>query len=329
MAKASTTTAPTEPPDLSREPQLSVVLPAFNEAAALRDLLPELLGECAQLDRQPVEIIVVDDGSTDETRQVIREMARRYDDVTLVALRCNSGQSAALAAGLRQSAGEVVVTMDADGQNDPADIPRLLDRYDGGADVVSGWRRDRDDPLGKRLPSRVQTSLAKLTGPDIHDFGCTLSVYPGDAVRDLDLRGERHRYIPALLYHRGYDIDEEPVEHHPREHGESHYGARRLVRGSVDLLYQVFRVRYREAPMHMFGAAGMFVLGVGVALGGWLTIQRLLFGSGLLPRLPALLLAISLSLFGGGLVALGIVTELLTEVIQQHETPYRVAEVVE
>jgi glycosyltransferase involved in cell wall biosynthesis len=328
MARAEpqpTGTRATTTPDIS----VSVVLPAFNEAGALPVLLADVRRVCRDLDRGACEVIVVDDGSTDETAAVIREQAQRHDIVRGVELQANYGQSAALAAGLDHARGDVVVTMDADGQNDPSDIPRLLERYDGGADVVSGWRRDRSDPLGKRVPSRIQTYLAKRTGPDIHDFGCTLTAYDGDAITELDLRGERHRYIPALLHHRGYDIDEIEVDHHPREHGKSHYGAGRLVRGSMDLLYQLFRVRYRESPMHIFGATGTVVLGIGLTLGLWLTVQRLVFGMGLLPRLPALLLAISLSLFGGGLIALGVVTELLTEAIQQHEQPYRIAEEVE
>jgi len=319
-----------QPPEtLPEAVSLSVVLPAYNEVASLRNLLPEIVAVCASGDRHPFEVVVVDDGSTDETAAVASEAAHRYEQVRLVTLDGNFGQSAALAAGFDAADGEVVVAMDADGQNDPHDIPRLLARYDDGPDVVSGWRKDRDDPLAKRIPSRVQTTLAKLTGPDIHDFGCTLTAYDAGALDELDLRGERHRYIPSQLYHRGYDIDEVGVEHHPREHGQSHYGVGRLLRGALDLGYQVFRTRWRARPIHFFGGLGTLIAGAGLCLGLWLLALRYGAGRALATMLPRLLFSVALVLFGSGMAGLGIVTELLTEILYKDERPYRVAEVVE
>jgi glycosyltransferase involved in cell wall biosynthesis len=308
---------------------LSVILPAYNEAANLRALVPEIIDVCADLERGPFEVIVVDDGSTDATATRATEAAARYDPLRFVQLQANYGQSAALAAGMDHARGAVVVPMDADGQNDPADIPRLLDRIDAGADCVSGWRRDRDDPLSKRVPSRIQTRLAMLTGPDIHDFGCTLTAYRRDAIEELDLRGERHRYTPAQLHQLGYDVTEIEVAHHERAHGETKYGAGRLLRGFVDLVYHVFRSRFVARPMHVFGGVGVAILLAGLALGGWLLVENYLLGAQLLPNLPQLLLAVGMTLFGFGLIALGIITELLTELLYEDERPYRVERVIE
>jgi len=327
MAKVADTSAPATPvaPD---GPYLSVVLPAYNEAESLGEVVATVVDICTGGDYE-FEVIVVDDGSTDETAERGERVAALYDEVQVVKLLRNFGQSAALAAGFDRARGEVIIPMDADGQNDPGDIPALLTRLEEGHDCVSGWRRDRDDSLAKRIPSAVQTRLATLTGPDIHDFGCTLTAYRAEAIAEVDLRGERHRYIPAQLHELGYDVTELAVTHHAREHGESHYGVGRLVRGFVDLVYHIFRTRYRARPMHIFGAIGLVTFGLGVGLGGWLVVQRYVFEVALLANLPKLLLSISLSLFGFGLFALGIVTELLTELLYANDRPYRVDEVVE
>jgi glycosyltransferase involved in cell wall biosynthesis len=303
------------------------VLPAYNEAANLRELLPEIVEVCEALDRGPFEVLVVDDGSTDTTLEEAQYAATLWEQIRVVELRSNYGQSAALGAGLDFADGEIIVPMDADGQNDPRDIPLLIDRIDEGADCVSGWRRDRQDPLSKRVPSEIQTRLAKLTGPDINDFGCTLTAYRAGAVAEVDLRGERHRYIPAQLHDLGYEVTEVEVNHRERTDGDSHYGSGRLVRGFVDLLYHLFRVRYVRRPMHLFGTVGLVLFGMGSALGAGLTVQRYVLGVAVSQNIAKLVLAVTLALFGGGLVALGVVTELLTELLYDDERPYRVKEV--
>lgn len=327
MHSMATTVETTTQTPATPDPNLSVVIPVHNEPG-LGDLLDEVVAVCDEY-IGAYEVVVVDDGSTDGTTATVAQAAECTPDLEAVILQDNFGQSAALSAGIDRAVGDVVVPMDGDGQNDPADIPVLVDRLEAGdADVVSGWRRDRDDPLSKRIPSRIQTRLAIWTGPDIHDFGCTLTAYSREAIAEADLRGERHRYLPAQLDQLGYEVDEVEVNHRARDSGESHYGTGRLVRGFVDLLYHLFRVRYRSRPMHLFGAVGLVVTGLGLGLGGWLTVQRLVLGAGLLPRLPALLLAVSMTLWGTGILALGIVTELLTEVLAQRERPYRVDRVV-
>lgn len=309
---------------------LSVVAPAYNERDNISPLVEEVVdvldGEPAW---QPYEIVLVDDGSTDGTAQQIREAAALFSQVRGIELNGNHGQSAALAAGFDAARGTAVVPIDADLQNDPADIPRLLAELETGADCVSGWRKDRNDPLRKTIPSRIQTALAKRTGPDINDFGCTLTAYRRSALRDIDLRGEQHRYIPAQLHAAGHEVRELEVNHRERNAGETKYGAGRLLRGFSDLLYHLFASRYRARPMHVFGSGGLLVTMVGLLLGGWLVAQRYLVGLALGDAMPRLLLAVTLTLFGVGMVGFGIISELLTELLYRDERPYRIAEVHE
>jgi len=310
------------------EVRTSIVLPAYNEAGNLRPLVEELVDVLADermAGFRPVEILVVDDGSTDGTTAELEALAEAYPLVRGVFLRANFGQSAALRAGFDEATGEYLVTLDADGQNDPADIPTLLRRLTDGYDCVSGWRTDRDDPLSKTIPSRIQTALATYTGPEIHDFGCTLKAYRREAVADLQLRGEGHRYIPAKLYDRGYDITEEPVAHRPREHGSSKYGAARLVRGFVDLLFQVFWNRYSRRPMHLLGGAGIVLMTVGTLLGTHAVVSKYAFGASLTPHLPRLILTAALLLFGVQLVMFGVLAEMLTRLLYRDDRPYRIA----
>jgi len=178
------------------------------------------------------------------------------------------------------------------------------------------------------VPSAIQTRLAKATGPDINDFGCTLTAYRAEALEALDLRGERHRYIPTQLHERGWDVTELEVNHRPRGAGKSRYGAGRLVRGMVDLLYHAFAVRYRSRPMHFFGGMGLLLFLAGVGLGGWLLVENYVLGASLMPNLPQLLLSVTLSMFGFGFFAVGLLTELVMEIRYRDETAYRVERIL-
>lgn len=307
----------------------SIVLPVYNEVENLRPLIDELHAviEDESMDaHRPVEILLVDDGSTDGSTDVIHDLAASDEWVRGLELTRNFGQSAALLAGFDHADGSAIVTLDADGQNNPVDIPRLLDRLDDGYDCVSGWRHERNDPISKTVPSKIQQSLAKLTGPDINDFGCTLKAYRATAVRDLPLQGENHRYIPAMLYNRGYRITEEPVDHRPRTSGESKYGWTRLLRGFVDLGYHVFWNRYGSRPMHFLGGLGLVLVFVGTVVGGHAVVMKYAFDEPLTPHLPRLLLVIAMLLFGLQLVTFGIIAEMLTRVRHRDERPYRVAQ---
>lgn len=315
--------------DHPEEVDVSIVAPAYNEGDNLRGLIPELIDVVDGCKSQYWEIVLVDDGSTDDTGDVIHHAAAVYKRIRGVCLRRNFGQSAALAAGIDAATGDVIVTMDADGQNDPEDIPVLLDRLDEGFDCVSGNRVERRDPLGKRIPSAIQTKLAKLTGPDIADFGCTLTAYRAEALDDVHLYGEEHRYIPAQLYDRGYAIGEVEVNHRPREHGDSHYGIGRLVRGFSDLVFHLLWNRYSTRPFHLFGGTGFVLFALGLLVGGYYVGLKYLAGVALAPNLPQLLLSVGMVLFGFLLVMFGVLVQYLTRIHYGGARNYRVDQVVE
>lgn len=317
----------------TEQPAVSIVLPTYNEHGNLRPLVDELaevFGQPVLADYQPYEVLVVDGGSADGTRDVIRSLVREADvTVTGIFMKRRFGQSAALQAGFDHACGDIVVPMDADGQNNPADIPRLLDRLADGYDAVNGWRQDRDDPWHKTLPSMIQTPLAKLTGPDINDYGCTLAAYRREAVQELNLRGEQHRYIPSQLHRLGYQVTEVPVDHRPREHGTSRYGLGRLVRGFADLLYHVFWSRYGSRPVHLLGGFGLVLMTAGGTLGLHALVLRMVFGVPLLPRLPRLVLVAVLLVFGLQLVVFGVIAEQLTSLQYEGDREYRIDEICE
>lgn len=311
----------------------SVVLPTYNEAGNLERVLEELnaaFGQAGMGPYRPYEVVVIDGGSSDGTREIIEWWAATTDHVRGIYMRRRFGQSPALAAGFDAATGDYVVPMDADGQNDPSDIPRLLQRLDAdGLDCVSGWRRDREDPWHKTIPSGIQTHLAKATGPDINDFGCTLKAYRAEALDEIDLYGEGHRYIPAKLHKLGYDIGEQEVNHRPREHGQSRYGVGRLIRGFVDLLFHVVWNRYSTRPMHILGGGGVALLGLGVGLGLYSVIEKYAFGAALAPHLPRLVLTVGLVVFGLQLLVFGVVAEMLTKLYYRDDEEYRIDRVIE
>lgn len=325
----------THPPETARDnngdprASVSIVIPVYNEARNVVTLTYELN---EVIDRAPYdyEIVWVDDGSTDDTPKRIDENAAAFRSHRALHLQRNFGQSAALAAGFDYSTGEIVVPMDGDGQNDPADVPHLVelclaDRWD----CVSGNRCDRQDPLAKRLPSKLQTWLAKFTGPDIHDFGCTLKAYRREALESIDLYGEGHRYIPAKLYDRGFSVTEANVNHRPRENGSSHYGLGRLVRGFADLVFAAFWNRFSDRPFHLFGGAGFAIAGLGALVGLWIVGSFYLGDATLLGNLAKLLLSVGMVLFGSLLVIFGVLVEFMTKLYYRDEQPYRVETVVD
>lgn len=311
---------------------LSIVLPVYNESGNLKPLLEELTDtvEADKLeDYRPYEIIFVDDGSSDGSREILRDAAETHTNVKAILLRRNFGQSAALAAGIDSAGGDVIVTMDSDMQNDPADIPRLLDELEEGYDCVSGWRKDRKDSVSKTIPSKIQTYLAWTAGPEIHDFGCTLKAYRSEAIKDIDLHGEGHRYIPSHLHRRGYRVTEVPVDHRPRNAGDTKYGTKRLLKGSLDLIFNAFWNRYAARPLHFLGGVGFVFMSAGVVLGVHAVIIKYLFGVPLTPRTPRLILITLLVLFGIQLLLFGFMAEMITKLNFQNEKPYRIGEGVE
>ncbi len=243
------------------EPELSVIVPVFNEVENLESLCREVqrVLEAANLN---FELIFADDGSTDDTPQVLDRLSNEFPRVRIVTLRRNSGQTAALSAAFDQARGRVLVPMDGDLQNDPADIPRLLAKLNEGYDVVSGWRRNRKDPLvSRRLPSRIANWLiARLSGMPLHDFGCTLKAYRREVLDGVRLYGEMHRFVPIYAAWQGARVTEIEVNHRPRQRGRSKYGIGRTFRVVLDLVLIRFLERYSQRPMHLFGGFGLISL---------------------------------------------------------------------
>ncbi len=298
---------------------LSVVVPVCNERENLSSLFDELVRTLESTGLR-WEILFVDDGSVDFSAEVIRDLCDRETRCSLIRFRRNFGQTAALAAGLNAARGNIVVTMDADGQNDPTDIPRLLSKIDEGYDLVNGWRRDRRDPfLNRRLPSQIANRLiALITGIRLHDFGCALKAMRLEIARDLKLYGEMHRFIPAIAAQLGARVVEIPVGHRPRSSGRSKYGISRTFRVIVDLITIKFLSTYSTRPGHLFGLLGLAALLIGSTITGVLVVERTFFHSPLADR-PLLLLSIFLTLAGIQMVSIGLIGEMLSRIYHESQ----------
>ena len=299
----------TPPPAAS--PELSVVVPLFNEEASVPHLVRQLLAALRPLGRS-FELVLVDDGSRDGTAPVLRDLCGSVPELVAVVLRRNYGQTAAMAAGFDVSRGAVIITLDGDLQNDPADIPTLLEQLEQGQlDLVSGWRHQRqDNTVSRLLPSLLANRLiAGVTGVRLHDYGCSLKAYRREVLADLNLYGELHRFLPALAFIEGARIGEVKVNHHPRRYGRSKYGIDRTFRVLMDLLTVWFMKRFLTRPMHVFGFAGLLTLGAGLALLLWLIGEKLVLGTDIGDR-PLLLMAVLAILSGVQLFGFGLLAEL-------------------
>ena len=291
---------------------LTVVVPVFNEEESLDPLYESLSESLAGLGWS-YELIFVDDGSSDSSFEVMQRMQAGDERLRVVRLRRNFGQTAAFSAGFDRARGQVVVTLDADLQNDPADIPRLLEEFERGFDVVSGWRKDRQDRfLDRRLPSIMANRLISwATGVHLHDYGCSLKAYRRKVLADVRLYGEMHRFLPALAYGQGARVTEIEVTHHPRRFGTSKYGISRTLRVLLDLLVVKFLLSYSTRPIHVFGLAGLISFGIGGVLLAYLGIVRVFLGQDIGDR-PLVLLAILLTMLGVQLITSGLLAELVT-----------------
>ena len=293
---------------------ISVVVPVHNEERSVALLLDELRSALEPLGRE-WEAVFVDDGSTDGSFGALTRLHAANENVRVVRLRRNFGKAAALAAGFGEAAGDVIVTIDGDLQDDPAEIPRLLAKLDEGFDLVSGWKTRRRDPWTRRALSRVfNLAASRLSGLRLHDMNCGLKAYRAEVVRGLSLYGELHRFVPVLAHDRGFRVAEVPVNHRPREHGRSRYGLERYLRGFFDLLTVSFIGRYRHRPLHLFGGLGLALGGLGVAILLYLTIVKL--GGAAIGHRPLLTLGVLLVVVGMQFFSLGLISEL---VLSQHE----------
>jgi glycosyltransferase involved in cell wall biosynthesis len=324
---------------------LSIVIPVFNEEGNLEELYDRLTNALAPI-KQSYEIIFVDDGSTDRSFEISRQIAQIDPNVRAICFRRNFGQTAAMSAGFDHARGNVIIPMDADLQNDPLDIERLLQKLDEGYDVVSGWRADRKDGfILRRLPSIFANRLiARLTGVHLHDFGCTLKAYRREVIENINLYGELHRFIPVLAKLVGAEIAEIKVKHHPRTRGTSKYGISRTIRVVLDLITIKFLMSYSTRPIQIFGLMGLLSLLTGLGICSYLSIGKLFFPAGiqsgwfsyiysetsLIQRMPMLILGVLLLFIGVQFITMGLLGELMVRTYHesQRKPIYVIREIV-
>jgi len=309
-------------PDGSR--QISVVIPLLNEEQSLRELHEQLRSVLNRLGRY--EIIFIDDGSTDGSMRVLHELRHRDKYVKIIRFRRNYGKSAALSVGFEKAAGDIVITMDADLQDDPREIPNLVNEIRKGTDLVSGWKKKRHDPITKTIPSRFFNFVTSLlTGIKLHDFNCGLKAYRKEVVKEVELYGELHRYIPVLAHWRGYKVGEIAVQHHPRKFGKTKFGFGRFWKGFLDLLTVIFTTRYMQRPLHLFGFWGMMFFLGGFVIDLWLVILKITEGIALSNR-PLFLGGVLLIIVGIQFISVGLIGELVTKTRRSPEKEYSIKE---
>lgn len=301
------------------DPEISVFLPVYNEQDNIEQLNLRLTEALERLGRS-YEVIYVDDGSVDQSLAKLREIASRDARVRVVSLRRNYGQTAAMSAGIDHARGQILIPMDADLQNDPVDIVRLLEKLDEGYDVVSGWRKDRKDRwLTRRLPSRLANRLvAKLSGVDLHDFGCSLKAYRRDALTGVKLYGEMHRFIPIYAGWAGARVTEIPVTHHARAAGESKYGLSRTIKVLFDLITIKFLSSYLTKPLYLFGTAGLVCLAVSLVSFAFALYYRFVEGVHL-NRMPLATLSMILFAVGVQFIFMGLLAEMIVRTYHESQ----------
>lgn len=310
----------------SAKRDLSFLIPVYNEADSVAELLDGIIQSAGA---RLAEVLFVDDGSDDGTFETLQKLQRsRPDIIRVIRFRRNFGKSQALRAGFRAVRGDLVFTMDADLQDDPAEIPRFLEKLAEGYDLVSGWKKRRHDPLHKTLPSRLFNGvMSYLSGLDLHDFNCGFKLYRRETLHEIDLYGELHRFLPALVHARGYRVGEMEVRHHARRFGKSKFGWRRLYRGLFDAITVVLLTRYAKRPLHFFGGIGLLVTLLGAAILGYFTVWKILGHEiGYRPLFFGGILAV---LAGLQTVATGLIGELLVSQTGRREDIYSIAEVLE
>jgi glycosyltransferase involved in cell wall biosynthesis len=296
---------------LSRAGALSIVVPAMNEEESLPPLVARITEVCAASGLALSDIVLVDDGSSDRTWAVMAQLAADNEPVQAIRLRRNFGKATALMVGIAACTGDVIITMDADLQDDPDEIPRFVEMLDAGCDLVSGWKKERHDPLTKTLPSRLFNAVtARISGVRLHDFNCGFKAYRREIFDSVELYGELHRYVPVLAHALGYRVGELPVRHHARKFGKSKYGMARYLRGFLDLLTVVLLTRFAYRPGHLFGGLGaLFLVGGGGVL-AYLAGLKLLTGASIGGR-PLLLFGVMVVIIGLQLVLFGLLAELI------------------
>jgi glycosyltransferase involved in cell wall biosynthesis len=291
---------------------VSVVIPLLNEQDSLRELHAALREELFRLCDKKYEIIFINDGSTDRSTDILRDLAAGSSRVTTLTFRRNMGKSPALAVGFREAKYGIVITMDADLQDDPKELINLIAKLDEGYDLVTGWKKKRNDPMSKTAPSKLFNRVTSFfAGIKLHDFNCGLKAYRKEVTDSLEVYGELHRYLPALAHWKGFKVAEIPVVHHPRRFGKSKFGTSRFFKGFLDLLSIVFTNRYGKRPLHLFGTIGTLIALAGLAINIYVTVEW--FQGIALSNRPILLLGVLLILVGVQLVSLGLLGEMIVK----------------
>jgi len=293
-------------------PDISILVPLFNEAESLPELYEKITAVLKQLNRS-YEILFIDDGSDDGSFDILKKLYQNDRRIRVSQFRKNYGKSAALACGFKIARGKYVITMDADLQDDPEEIPRLLEKLDEGYDLVSGWKKKRYDPFIKRNTSKIYNKVtAWISGVKIHDFNCGLKAYRSEVVKDIQVYGQLHRFIPVLAHWQGYRVGELVVRHHPRKYGKTKFGAFRFAAGLLDLLTVIFLNKFKKRPLHLFGSIGLIAFAGGTFISLYLAIERI-FARKFLSNRPLLFLGILLIIVGIQFISMGLLGEMITE----------------
>ena len=311
------------------QPHLSIVIPVYEEEESLSELA-QLIREVCERESMTFEVWFVDDGSKDASWDIIESIHEKDNRYAGIRFRRNYGKSAALAVGFERARGRYVVTIDADLQDDPNEIPALIALLEEGNDLVSGWKRKREDPLSKTIPSRViNTITRKLTGIPLHDINCGLKAYRREVVKSVHVYGELHRYIPLLAKWEGFTkIVEKPVLHHPRKYGRTKFGIERFIRGFLDLISVLFMTRFAVRPMHFFGTIGTMAFSGGFLISLWISIDKIVFGIPIGDR-PLLLMGVLMILLGTQMFTTGLLGEMIIRPRMEETTSYQIVEMIE
>jgi len=306
----------------SCEPRdVSIVVPLYNEEGSLENLHRHI-AEVLKKINVSYEIVFVDDGSEDQSYSILKRIHASYPHVKVIAFRRNFGKAAALTAGFKETAGDIVITMDADLQDDPEEIPNFIAEIRNGKDLVSGWKKKRYDPLNKRLPSRLFNKITcAIAGVKLHDFNCGFKAYRRELLDHIELYGELHRYIPALANWKGFKVDEIAVKHHPRKFGKSKYGYERMLKGLFDIITIYFTRKYGKSPLHVFGKLGICFGLIGFGALGYLTVLWFL-GERPIGNRPLFFFGMLSVLFGMQLVAFGLMNEMLAKIENRFDKGY-------
>ncbi|MDZ7261203.1 MAG: glycosyltransferase family 2 protein [candidate division KSB1 bacterium] len=297
---------------------ISGVIPLWNERESLDELYAKLTHVLEALGK-PYELIFVDDGSRDGSFEILQQIHRKDPRVKVIQFQRNYGKSAALSAGFARAAGEVVITMDADLQDEPEEIPKLLQKLDQGYDLVSGWKKNRQDPFSRKIASQIFNRVTSwVAGIRLHDFNCGFKIYRQQVIKTIRLYGQRHRFIPVIAHWEGFQVSEVAVQHHKRKYGRSKFGPSRFTAGLFDLITIVFLSKFKKRPLHLFGIAGLVSFLAGLIISIYLTIERL-FASKYLSNRPLLFLGILLIIVGIQFVSIGLLGEMITETQKEHQ----------